>query len=181
MDAYGNQNKPIWFTEIGWHRSNGLYPESGRDYHNTERQQAAYVIRLYLIAMRLGVEAVHVMMDMDADMFNGGFFHWPPPLTYYESAIATRNFYKLLPKPVILSAISDGTDGYYAYEMDPNTDITGDTPVTVVWNVTTPQYVRIPCRAGNHIITDMLGRSIHTVSSGTTMWVKIGPYPIYVE
>lgn len=181
MDAHGNQDKPIWFTEIGWHRDSGLYPENGRDYHNTERQQAAYVVRLYLIALRLGVEAVHVMMDMDADRFNGGFFHWPPPLTDYESAIAARNFITLLPKPAIVSAFSDGTDGFYAYEIDPDTDVAGDTPLMVVWNVTTPQVVRIPRRAGDHVITDMLGRSIHTVSTGTTMRVKIGPCPIFVQ
>jgi hypothetical protein len=185
MDLYGNQNKPIYYTEIGWHRSNGHYPEDARDYHNTEREQAAYVIRLYLISIRLGVEAIHVMMSADADSFNGGFYYfstgWPRKIYRYESATASENYFKILPKPGILSAISDGINGYYAYVFDPNTDVAGDDPVIVAWNVEKPIYVKVPGLEGKHTITDMLGNSIHIVSSGPEFWVKIGPYPIYVH
>jgi hypothetical protein len=181
MDLYGNQNKPIWFTEIGWHRSNGLYPENARDYHNTERQQAAYVTRLYLISMRLGVEAVHVMMDTDADNFNGGFFHWPPPLNWYESATATKNFFTLLPHPKILSAISDGTNGYYAYTFDPDVNNPSDSSVIVAWNVERPMTVNFPVDTScKYSLFDLLGGSTSISPQNGQLEVPIGPNPVYV-
>jgi hypothetical protein len=180
MNLYGNQNKPIWFTEVGWHRSNGAYPENARDYHNTERQQAAYVIRLYLISMRLGVEAVHVMMDTDGDNFNGGFFDFRNGNAWYESANAAHNFFTLLPKPKLLSAISDGTNGYYAYTFDPDVNNPSDNPVTVAWNVGSPITVNISCQPGEYAVVDMLGGSKDVANSSGQLSVDIGPCPTYI-
>jgi hypothetical protein len=185
MDLNGNQNKPMWLTEIGWHRNNGEYPESARDYHNTERQQAAYVVRLYLISMRLGIEAVHVMMSSDADNFNGGFFYfssgWPRTIYRYESANATRNFFTLLPHPKILSAISDGTNGYYAYTYDPDVNNPSDNPVIVAWNVKGPMIVNFPVDSpSSYLLFDMLGDSACFNSQNGQLEIPIGPYPVYV-
>jgi hypothetical protein len=182
MDLYGNQNKPIWFTEIGWHRSNGAYPENARDYHNTERQQAAYVIRLYLIAMRLGVEAVHVMMDMDADNFNGGFMdRGASGYRWYESAFATKIFFTLLPHPKILSTIRDGTNGYYAYTFDPDVNNPSDNPVIVAWNVECPMTVNFPVDpSNNYLLLDMLGGFVSLSPQNGQLEIPIGPCPVYV-
>src|SRR4030042_6930390 len=136
MDDYGNQNKPVWFTEVGWHRNYGTFDGSIKP-AVSERLQAAYVCRMYLTALRLGVERVHIMFLFDADSFNGGFFN-SSDRSRYESADAVQNMISILPRPKIISAINDGSNGYYAYRYDPDSYTSGDTPVIVAWNVAGP-------------------------------------------
>lgn len=180
MDQYGNQAKPIWFTEIGWHRSNGQYPESAQPFHNTERQQAAYVIRLFLVALRMGVEQVHVMMDTDADNFNGGFVNPWNGHSWYESATAAQKFLAKFPKPKLLGAISDGANGYYAYRIQPDADNPGSGEIIAAWNVQQPMTVTIPCSAGTYTISDMLGNTA-SYNATTGITTQIGPYPIFID
>ena len=85
MNTYGNGDKPVWFTEAGYNRMEGAWE---RDKGLSERFQAAYVLRLYLMALRLGVETVHVMFMVDADGTNTGFFVYTTR-EWYESAYAT--------------------------------------------------------------------------------------------
>ena len=87
MSDYGNSDKPVWFTEVGYNRLDGVFE---RDEGLTERFQAAYVVRLYLTALRLGVETVHVFFMVDADGANTGFFIYETR-EWYESAYAVGN------------------------------------------------------------------------------------------
>jgi hypothetical protein len=184
MDQYGNASKPIWFTEIGWGRVNGQYTSADMNVWLsplTERLQAAYMTRLYLISLRLGVGAVHSFFIMDADTVNAGFFDSTNTSHWYEQAIATQNLVKLLPNPKFLRAISDGTNGYFAYVLDADSSGTTSDETIVAWNVKAPLTVNLPCQSGTYTITDMLGNTESRVNSGTALSVQIGPYPIYLR
>lgn len=173
MAKWGNGNKPVWFTEIGWRRNFGVYPVSL--YCIPERLQAAYVIRMYLISLRLGVETAHLIFTFDTDGKNYGFFNYSTH-GWYESAYATQNLIKILPEPRIVGIISDGIKGYYAYRIQSN----ADQPVIVAWNVTGERNVAIPCNVGTYKIVDMLGNSKIVEISNSQINIDIGPYPVYI-
>jgi hypothetical protein len=186
MINHGNSDKGVWFTEIGWHRDTGDFPAG--DNYVSERLQAAYVVRLYLTAMRLGVERVHVMFMQDADGFNGGF--WTDDHVRYEETDAVQKMIEIMPKPRLTGAINDGgygdndlpdSEGYYAYTFDPDTDIEGENDVIVAWNVTGPSTVDIPVQPGaQYNIVDMLGGTQPVTASSDQLAVEIGPCPTYV-
>src|SRR4030042_4096209 len=178
MDDYGNQNKPVWFTEVGWHRNYGTFDGSIKP-AVSERLQAAYVCRMYLTALRLGVERVHIMFLFDADSFNGGFFN-SSNRSWYESAYTVQTMIDILPKPKIISAISDGTNGYYAYIINPDTDNPLSTEVIVAWNVEGPLEVQIPISVnGNYSVINMIGEE-KTKEYESFIKVEIGPCPTYI-
>jgi hypothetical protein len=79
LTNYGRGTTPIWYTECGWEigqADGGTYATSGTTV--SQRLQAAYVVRMYALALRLGVERVHIMYVVDMDGFNGGFFPAAP-------------------------------------------------------------------------------------------------------
>jgi hypothetical protein len=176
MADYGNEDKPVWFTEVGYNRLNGVFEQ---DEGLTERFQAAYVVRLYLTALRLGVETVHVMFMVDADGTNTGFFIYDTR-EWYESAYAVQNMIRIIPKPKLIGAISDGIAGYYAYRFNPNAESSNYDPVIVAWNVSGSTTVTIPAESGIYEIIDMLGNSITLEAENNQLEVKIGPYPVYI-
>ena len=153
-----------------------------------ERLQAAYVSRLYLIAMRLGVERAHIMFVSDSDTFNGGFFN-NDDRSWWEQTYAVNNMINLMPNPRLIGAIHDGgygendlpdSYGYYAYTFDPDTTVTGEPSVIVAWNVEGPITVSIPCDPGDYIVYSMLGDSGIVSASDSSLSVEIGPCPIYI-
>jgi hypothetical protein len=182
MAEWGNENKPVWFTEVGWSRYNGPNP-NGRPFPVTERQQAAYVCRLYAMTIRLGVDQVHVMFVIDGDGSNSGFFYTPPsgPRVWYEQAFAAQNFIRLMPVPKITSAISDGDLGYYAYRINPNANDPNAEPVVMAWNALGPITVNFPVDpSSNYLLYDMLGDSVSISLQNGQLEILIGPYPVYV-
>ena len=187
MEDFGNGNKPVWYTEVGWHRDVGHFDA---DEHEsvTERLQAAYVSRLYLIAIRLGVERAHIMFVSDSDTFNGGFFN-NDDRSWWEQTYAVNNMINLMPNPKLIGAVNDGgygendlpdSYGYYAYTFDPDTTVTGEPSVIVAWNVEGPITVSIPCDPGDYIVYSMLGDSGIVSASDSSLSVEIGPCPIYI-
>jgi hypothetical protein len=176
MMDYGNGDKPVWFTEVGWPRDYGVY--TGDRDEMPERMQAAYVVRLYLTALRLGVETVHVMFIFD-QAGNFGFFNYNTR-QWYESAYATQNLIKIMPKPRIIGVISDGVKGYYAYRYKPNYNASNYLPVIVAWNVIGPKDVEFSCEVGTYQIIDMLGNTKTVEVPSSLIKVEIGPYPIYI-
>ena len=177
MANYGNEDKPVWFTEVGYNRLDGVFE---RDEGLTERFQAAYVVRLYLTALRLGVETVHVFFMVDADGANTGFFVYDTR-EWYESAYAVRNMIRIMPKPKLVDAISDGTAGYYAYSFNPNADDAIYEPVIVTWNVSGPLVATIPVENETYEVIDMLGHSITVETDNNQLEIEIGPYPVYIR
>jgi hypothetical protein len=94
MAKWGNANKPVWFTEVGWSRYNG--PNlNGRPFPVTERQQAAYVCRLYAITMRLGVDQLHVMFVIDGNGYLKPQYSWDPShgTVNYQTGRIEGSFY----------------------------------------------------------------------------------------
>ena len=92
----------------------------------------------------------------------------------------------MMPNPKILEAISDGTDGYYAYAFDPDAlspRKSPPPPVLMVWNVAGPKTVDLPySRTGaKATVTDMLGNSKEVPVKDGKITVEVGPCPIYVR
>ncbi len=185
MKENGAEGKPIWYTEVGWaigKEDGGRFETAGRP--TTPLLQAAYVVRLYALALRLGVGRVHIMFCTDTDGFNGGFFlrdgSWRP------SAYAAQTMIKMLPRPRIEKVISEGTDGYYAFSLqaDIRRPVGGKVmPVIMAWNVAGPKTVELPMFgwAADAVVTDMFGHERTVKVEGGKVKVEVGPCPVYVR
>ena len=180
---------PVWYTEVGWpitKADGGFFPTKPNDVMVTPQLQAAYVCRMYALALRLGVERVHIMFATDTDNFNAGFFlrdnSWRP------SAHAVQTMIKLLPFPKLVSAIHDGEDGWYAWNFVADQGTPTNVllmPVTMAFNVAGPKHVELPWSTSAATVIDMLGVSRHVAAvpaaGGTwTLPLDIGPCPVYL-
>ncbi len=108
----GSDHTPIWFTELGFPLTQAAggtlkMPERFAEFCVTKDMQAAYIVRQYLWAMRLGVPRVHLMSLHDTDSFNSGILE-RGSLKWRPSAHAIHNLIQRLPNPKMLGAISDG-------------------------------------------------------------------------
>ncbi len=185
LDKQGRSGTPIWYTEIGW----PILQEDGGRFDTAKPRecvppllQAAYVVRTYALALRLGIDRVHIMYVTDADGFNAGFFDkqtgaWRP------SAKAVQTMISILPNPKLTGSISDGADGYYAYTYLADETL-GDTPanrVVMAWNVTGPKATRIGDLPEKVIVTDMLGtvQTLETKDGFQTL--ETGLCPVYIQ
>ena len=176
MDDYGNEDKPVWFTEIGWKRPNGTYKDE--TFLITERVQAAYILRMYLTALRLGVERVHIMFSFDGDGWNAGFVE-SVTRDYYESADATKEMIAQMPNPKMVSAGIDGTNGYYEYTINPDVDNTTDN-IIVAWNVEETIDKSITVANGSYTVIDMFGGETVVVVSDGSIEIEAGICPTYI-
>jgi len=183
LAQHGVAGKPIWYTEVGWpvsHADGGYFPTPADQPFVSPLLQAAYVVRMYALAMRLGVERVHIMFATDTDNFNGGFFlrdrAWRP------SAHAAKTMITLLPRPRLEEALADGADGCSVYRFTPDlSSRTRQSPVVMAWNVAGPKQYRLPWPSATAVVTDMLGSSREVRASGGTLSLEIGPCPVYVS
>lgn len=123
---------------------------------------------------------MHVMFMFDADGSNTGFFV-NETREWYESAYAVQNMIRIMPKPKLIGAISDGVAGYYAFRFNPNADSSIYDTVIVVWNVSGPLDASIPLESGTYEVIDMLGHTITLEADNSTLDVEVGPYPIYIK
>jgi len=185
LDKYGRPETPVWYTEIGW----PILKEDGGHFDTTKPYecvpplfQAAYVVRTYALALRLGVDRVHIMYATDADNFNAGFFDketgaWRP------SAKAVQTMISILPSPKLTGSISDGDGGYYAYTYLADESLP-DTPanrVVMAWNVTGPQATKIERLPPKVAVTDMLGTTRIRATNQGVLPLETGPYPVYIQ
>lgn len=168
------QDKPVWYTEIGWpiSKADGGRFETGNEPMVSPMLQAAYVVRLYAYAQRLGVERVHIMFTTDTDNFNGGFFlrdgAWRP------SARAVATMIKVLPNPRLVEVLRDGDDGVFVYRFD-----TDGRDVVMAWTVKGTRTLDVQVRGKRAVVTDMLGQSTEVRDEGRAT-IEIGPLPMYV-
>jgi hypothetical protein len=179
MDRHGAGYRPVWYTEIGWvisHEDGGRYQVDRATV--PDELQAAYVVRLYALAMRLGVERVHIMFVRDTDQFNGGFFNMDG--TWRPSAHAARTMIRLMPRPKLAAAIAEADDGVYAYRFDADVDKPGEQPVIMVWRVEGPGTIELPWPGGQARVTDMVGRQRRATPVDGRLSLDIGPCPVYV-
>ena len=185
LAAKGRGDARIWYTEVGWPISKadgGNFADKPGEVFVSPMLQAAYVVRQYALSMRLGVERSHIMFISDSDGFNGGFFtrgdrEWRP------SAYAVQTMVKLMPNPKLTKAVSDGADGYYAYEFraDGNLASDPDMLVTMVWNVAGPKTVEISGLTHTARVTDMLGNVKKVAAKDGKISIEVGPCPVYVQ
>lgn len=185
LTRFGTADRPIWYTEVGWTISKeggGFYELTrGRADAATPLLQAAYICRQYALSLRLGVQRVHIMFATDTDNTNKGVFARDG--SWRAAAYAVQTMIRMLPDPRIVSVISDGAEGFYAYQFDPGS--TGKetlrSPVVMAWNVAGPKVVDIPCKPGRAVVTDMLGNSAQHTVEGGVLAIEVGPCPVYIE
>jgi hypothetical protein len=181
LTAHGAAGKPVWITEIGWplsQEAGGFYATPAHQSFVTPLLQAAYLCRTYALALRLGVERVHVMFTTDTDHFNGGVFErdgsWRP------AAHAIRTMIRLLPDPRLTGALHDGRHGLFAYTFAPGG--AADAPeVIMAWNVHGPLATRLPVAAERVRITDLFGHVIEASPVQGQLTLTVGPCPVWIQ
>jgi hypothetical protein len=188
LAQYGRGDVPIWYTETGW----PISKEDGGTFADTKQDQnewcvpplfqAAYVVRIYALALRLNVERVNIMYIYDADGYNGGFFDnatgkWRP------SAHAVHTMIDQMPNPKLTGSICDGEDNcyIYTYQADSEQKISESNRVIMAWNVAGPKTVSIPWKKSTAKLTDMLGNTETIQAENGNLEIEIGPFPVYLK
>ena len=172
---------PVWYTEVGWQitKADGGHYDKPAASCVPALLQAAYTVRLYAMAMRLGVPRVTNMFLSDTDGYNGGFFardHAARP-----SAKAVKTMIALLPHPKLTAVLAEVTDGVYAYRFDPDTRKTGDAPVVMAWRVGGPKKITLDWPAKQAAAVDMFGQPLPATVRNGKLTVEVGPCPVYIR
>lgn len=135
MEDSHSASKPVWYTELNWSISRaegGRYSEQPAAIPSL--LQAAYYIRGYAMAIRLGVERLFYMSVVDTDNVNSGFLNqdrsWRP------SAFAVQNMIRLLPLPKLTGALSDGQNQLFAYTFLPDAGQPESPQILMAWTIT---------------------------------------------
>lgn len=172
---------PIWYTEVGWAVSKadgGHFPTKPGAVMVSPLLQAAYVSRMYALALRLGVGRVHIMFATDTDTYNAGFFlrdkSWRP------AAHAVQTMIRTMPFPKLAAVLNDGADGWYAWTFADASD-PARPPVTMAFAVAGPREVTLAWDAPAAEVTDMLGAVTQLAAVGGKLTVAIGPCPVYLK
>ncbi len=193
MKKYGIEQKPVWFTEVG-------YPMKYRNdkYEYDDQKQADFTLRLYGLCASHGVEHVqsfHVLDfsqegDPTSMMRLFGFFDKNGEVRKQGQALKTM--ISLLPEPRLLKTISDGQDNYYAYVFRG----AGNKKVTMLWVANEETYKDngilkykkpeksvekiIQVKDKNALLVDIFGnRSPLEVNKGKAK-VKVSPAPVFI-
>lgn len=187
-DLFAELERPeptVWYTELGWavaQKHGGRFPATANRVRNivTPDLQAAYVIRAYLLAPRLGVDRIFIMNLHDTDGFNAGFMH-RDTFAWRPVAHSTRHLLERLPRPRLAEAMHDGEDGLFAYRYKADVGRADAPDVWVLWNVMGPREIEIPWEGGSARVSDMIGNKRTIETAGGVLPLTVGPYPIYVE
>ncbi|WP_269542812.1 hypothetical protein [Cerasicoccus fimbriatus] len=185
LDSHGGL-KPIWWTEVGYeigHEYGGKFKDKPGKEENliNPDQHAAYVIRTYLMAMRQGVQRVHIMHLHDTDNYNSGIidrgtFAWRP------TGHAIKNITTLMPNAKLTSAQSDGENDTFIYEFIGDHTQSHEADTIVAWSLLGPQQVEIDVDAqGDVTVYDMVGNEKQVPVKNGKVSLEIGPYPIYIK
>ncbi len=183
MTALGGP-RPVWYTELGWHiarEHGGRFDTYLKYWHKPVPPDlhAAYIARLFLYGIRLGIGRIHLMYLHDTDDFNGGLMHrdtfeWRP------AAHAVRQLTTLLPHPRLSAAPSDGVDGLFVYEFQSDHRAAKPTPVIAVWNVSGPRKTEVTVPAARMRVYDMIGNHRDLTAANGLLTLEAGPYPVYL-
>ncbi len=180
LEKYGNPDKPIWWTEVGWsitQKEGGILPVTNAF---PAMSTASFVTKMYVLAGRLGVKRVHIFNINDVQG-NAGFFNqntgeWRP------SAYAVQQMINLLPKPQIQSAISEEAGGLYAYKFKSDWTKEDSKEVIIVWREQKKGSLSLTVPAGKKVskLVNMLGGEEKFSVSGDKVNFAGGPYPSYL-
>lgn len=181
----GSPAKPVWYSEIGWEiaqKHGGLYPvpDGNADGVVPPDLHAAYIVRMYLWAMRLGVERVFIMHLHDTDGYNGGLIvrktnQWRP------AAYAIKNLTEQLPNPKMVEARLEGEGGTYAYVFQSDGSDPAKGKVIVAWNVPGPKRVEFAVEGTGATLFDMVGNRKAAELKAGKLQVEVGPYPLFIR
>ncbi len=185
----GATAKPTWWTELNW----TIFPEIGgrfdvptdpsgmkvlRDV--SPELQAAYIVRGYAWALRLGIQRVFYMSIVDTDGVNSGMFDAATG-TPRLSGRAVKHMIATMPRPKLLGAMEENTDGTYIYRFDPDYTAPEDGTVIMAMRVQGPKTVSIPVDADSVRVTDMTGDDIRDIPvTEGRLTMEIGPLPVYI-
>lgn len=179
---YDRRTIPVWYTEGGW----TISAEEGGAYKSNAANvplmhHAAYSVRYYAWALRLGVQCVTTMFITDTDGHAGGHFDRLNKMAWRPTAHAIQTMIRLMPHPKLDGVQSDGEDLNYIYEfkrdaLDPESPV-----VIMAYRIEGAKEVEIRVPFASAAVTDMLGdtRPLNIVNGKVT--VEIGPFPVYVH
>lgn len=190
MAASGAANKPVWWTELGWSVEDGFFANDGEG-TIPRSLQAAYYIRSYARALRLGVERLTFMSIVDTDSVNFGLLDRNGTLR--PSAHAVQNMISLMPHPRLLATVLETSDdSVCAYTFDPDVNDPGDFPITMAWSVRNDNARlellwdvtatgALTINADQLELIDMAGNAtLHRREDGP-LAIQLGPYPVYIR
>jgi lysophospholipase L1-like esterase len=185
MGKYGAANRPVWYTELNWQITpgeGGRYPVGAslfeRHQHFSQVIQAAYLVRGYAWALRLGVKRLDYMSIVDTDKCNSGMLNQDG--TWRISAHAIQTMIATMPRPALRGAISDGEDSTYIYRFAPDYLDAAKPDVVMAWCPTGPKMVEIPWPNPQVTVVDMVGaRRDFPVANGK-LRIQVAPCPLYL-
>ncbi len=184
----GHANMPIWYTEVGWSiaQTDGGVNEMPRredeGRHFSALQQAANVVKMYALALRLGVRRVHIMSVADIQGYNSGFFHrmtkeWRP------SAHAARQMIRQMPRPRLLAApLEQPKDGLFAWRFQSDWTKADAPEVIMAWKEMSPGKIAVPIPEGKTVaeVQNLFGGpEPFRIEDGQAIFDG-GPMPCYV-
>jgi hypothetical protein len=187
MAAAGTSAKPLWWTELNW----TIFPEKGgafdevkldprrKSKDTTPDLQAAFLVRGYALALRLGVARLHYMSVVDTDNVNSGMIDATGK--YRPAAIAAKTMIATMPNPRLLGAVAENEDGIYIYRFDPDFTREGDAEVVMAYRVQGPKTVSIPWDGPAAERVGMLGETSMLAANEGALSLEIGPLPVYLR
>lgn len=181
MQAAGTQTRPIWWTENNW----TIFPEQGGTFREAKSKdttpdlQAAYLVRGYAWALRLGIERLHYMAVTDTDGCNAGMLNKDGSLR--PAARAVQNMISLMPRPKLLGAVTENIDGIYIYRFAPDFNQEDGNEIIMAWSVTGPKPVELKDLPPEVLITDMTGGTQRSMTENGFLSLDIGPLPVYIR
>lgn len=175
------EDKPIWFTEIGW----GSYTGSTRGV--TEQQQADYMVRAHLIAFAHGVDHIDWYSMMNAKVLpdgpgaNWGLVRHPgDPLGTYtpkESFTAYTTMTRQLSGRAFVGADPSPHQTYSYRFASPDRKLA---PTRVMWAGSGTRTVILTAK-GKVTVTDRDGTPLLTVDKAKKITLALDGAPVYVH
>lgn len=174
LRKYGLENRPVWLTEIG--KASSAFSSS--TVLPSEREQAAYLIKIYTIAASLGVEKTFFFIFptfLEHGVSHWGIYAyspekgWSPKPAYLALAEMTARLQEA--EGAVRYQWEDQAEGIY-FPSDKNA-----APVLVLWSIP-PHGSRLSLIGGPFETADMFGK---TLEANGEEYIELSPEPIYLS
>ncbi len=185
MAAHGAGEKPIWWTELGW----GISAEKGGSFDQpnlpggdktvSPELHAAYYVRAYARALRLGVERLSLMSLVDTDSFNSGMLNKDGSRRITGDAVA--NMVRVLPHPKLVGAKSDGTDGVFIYEFQSDANGSDSRNVFMAWQAEGESSYPMDWPTSHATMVSLTGKITKLPASEGKITIPLSPLPVYIH